>query len=146
MYMLLMTPFLLLHLQMLTLLLVAVIATSVSVSGFTGCLHNQSTRSSSTSSTSTAIYGIFDSMKKSMESGYAGGEDSPYSKIQEKDKQKELAAKKRSDERRKRGYKELKDVTEKTFVKTKYGNKGDKDEKIAKKAEEPPKEEKKRRS
>lgn len=73
-----------------------------------------------------------------MESGYAGGEESPYAKIKEKDKQKEVNQKKRSDDRRNKGYTELKDVKEKSFVKLKYGNKGDK-------VEEEPKEEKKKK-
>ena len=88
--------------------------------------------------TSTAVYGIFDKMVKNMESGYAGGEESPYAKIKEKDKQKEVNQKKRSDDRRNKGYTELKDVKEKSFVKLKYGNKGDKEE-------EEPKEEKKKK-
>ena len=95
-------------------------------------------RSNTTPRTSTAVYGIFDKMVKNMESGYAGGEESPYAKIKEKDKQKEVNQKKRSDDRRNKGYTELKDVKEKSFVKLKYGNKGDKEE-------EEPKEEKKKK-
>ncbi len=69
---------------------------------------------------STAVNGIFDSIVKSMESGYAGGDDSPYAKIKEQDRLKEEMRRKKADERRKRGFKELKDVKEKTFVKLKY--------------------------
>merc|ERR1719469_1435268 len=93
-----------------TLLVVAAIAVA-SVSGFAGCLPNQSdVRSSSStgSSSTTAIYGIFDSMKKSMESGYAGGEDSPYARKLAQDAEKADAQKQRSKDRRKKGYKELK--------------------------------------
>lgn len=95
--------------------------------------------SKTTPRTSTAVYGIFDKMVKNMESGYAGGEESPYAKIKEKDKQKELNQKKKSIDRRNKGYTELKDVKEKSFVKLKYNgkNKNDKDE-------EEPKEEKKK--
>ena len=53
-------------------------------------------RSNTTPRTSTAVYGIFDKMVKNMESGYAGGEESPYAKIKEKDKQKEVNQKKRN--------------------------------------------------
>ena len=89
--------------------------------------------------TPTAVYGIFDKMVKNMESGYAGGEESPYAKIKEKDKQKQLNQKKKSVERKNKGYTELKDVKKKSFVKLKYNgnNKDDKDE-------EEPKEEKKK--
>ena len=72
-------------------------------------------RSNTTPRTSTAVYGIFDKMVKNMESGYAGGEESPYAKIKEKDKQKEVNQKKRSDDRRNKGYTELKDVKEKSL-------------------------------
>ena len=75
------------------------------------------------SSSSTAVYGLFDGIVKSMESGYAGGEDSPYAKIKAKDEQKELAQKKRSTERKKKGYTELKDVKKKSFAKMTYGKK-----------------------
>ena len=68
----------------------------------------------------TAVNGIFDSIVKSMESGYAGGDDSPYAKIKEQDRLKEEIRQKKANERRKRGYKELKDVKERTFVKLKY--------------------------
>ncbi len=81
----------------------------------------------------TAVNGIFDSIVKSMESGYAGGDDSPYAKIKEADKKKEEIRKKKAAERQKRGYRELKDVKERSFVKLKYDG-GD---------EEEPKEEKK---
>mmetsp|Transcript_52099 Transcript_52099/g.58240 ORF Transcript_52099/g.58240 Transcript_52099/m.58240 type:complete len:157 (-) Transcript_52099:318-788(-) len=141
---------------LLSFLVVAVIAV-VSVSGFAGGLPNQADvrRSSSSSSTgsssSTAIYGIFDSMKKSMESGYAGGEDSPYARKLAQDAEKAEAQKQRSKDRRKKGYKELKDVIgkEKTFVNTKYDNDGKLRKTKAKgnkKGEElpPPKEEKKK--
>mmetsp|Transcript_16173 Transcript_16173/g.18669 ORF Transcript_16173/g.18669 Transcript_16173/m.18669 type:complete len:154 (-) Transcript_16173:242-703(-) len=137
-----------------SLLVVAVIAVA-SVSGFAGCLPTQSNvRSSSrtgSSSSTTAIYGIFDSMKKSMESGYAGGEDSPYARKLAQDAEKAEAQKQRSKDRRKKGYKELKDVIgkEKTFVNTKYDNDGKLRKTKAKgnkKGEElpPPKEEKKK--
>ena len=95
--------------------------------------------SKTTPRTSTAVYGIFDKMVKNMESGYAGGEESPYAKIKEKDKLKELTQKKKSVDRRNKGYTELKDVKEKSFVKLKYGNKKDDKE------EEEPKEEKKKK-
>ena len=138
------------------LLVVAVIAV-VSVSGFAGCLPHQSdvrsssspSTSSRSSSTTTALSGIFDSMKKSMESGYAGGDDSPYARKLAQDAEKAEAQKQRSKDRRKKGYKELKDVIgkEKTFVNTKYDNDGKlrKTKAKAKKEEPPPpKEEKKK--
>ena len=140
------------------LLVVAVIAV-VSVSGFAGGLPNQSnvwsasssSTSSRASSTTTALSGIFDSMKKSMESGYAGGDDSPYARKLAQDAEKAEAQKQRSKDRRKKGYKELKDVIgkEKTFVNTKYDNDGKlRKKKAANKKEEPPppppKEEKKK--
>jgi hypothetical protein len=58
-----------------------------------------------------------------MESGYAGGDDSPYAKVKAKDAEKELAQKKRSTEKKTKGYTELKDVKEKTFAKFTYGQK-----------------------
>mmetsp|Transcript_8541 Transcript_8541/g.9799 ORF Transcript_8541/g.9799 Transcript_8541/m.9799 type:complete len:155 (+) Transcript_8541:68-532(+) len=137
-------------------LLVGAVIAVASVSGFAGCLPTQSNvRSSSRtgSSSTTAIYGIFDSMKKSMESGYAGGEDSPYARKLAQDAEKAEAQKQRSKDRRKKGYKELKDVIgkEKTFVNTKYDNDGKLRKtkakaKANKKGEEPPppKEEKKK--
>ena len=89
-----------------------------------------------TSSSTTAVNGIFDSIKKSMESGYSGGDDSMYAKIKENDQKKEAIRKKRAEERRKRGFTELKDVKERTFVKLKYDQKEDDDDE--------PKEEKKK--
>mmetsp|Transcript_10249 Transcript_10249/g.24892 ORF Transcript_10249/g.24892 Transcript_10249/m.24892 type:complete len:131 (+) Transcript_10249:142-534(+) len=86
-------------------------------------------------SSSTAVHGIFDSIKKSMESGYAGGEDSPYTKIKEQDAKREAIRKKRAEERKKRGFTELKDVKNKSFVKLTYKDNDDEDE---------PKEEKKK--
>jgi hypothetical protein len=85
------------------------------------------------SSSTTAVHGIFDSMKKSMESGYAGGDDSPYAKIKEQDAKREEIRNQRASERKKRGYTELKDVKKKSFVKLKYDEK-----------DEPPQEEKKK--
>eukprot|EP00536_Pseudo-nitzschia_multiseries_P012585 jgi/Psemu1/309233/fgenesh1_kg.490_\ len=110
-------------------LLVATAVLAAVVSGF-GPQHLPATACKST----TARYGIFDKIVKSMESGYAGGDDSPYAKIKEQDRLKELEAKKRAEARRKRGYTELKDVKKKSFVKLKY----------AEEEEEPPKEEKKK--
>merc|ERR1712086_90576 len=66
------------------------------------------------------LNGIFDQMKKGMESGYAGGDDSPYSKKKEADRKKEELRKKKAMERKTRGYTELKDVKKKSFVKMKY--------------------------
>lgn len=68
----------------------------------------------------TAVYGIFDMMKKSMESGYAGGDDSPYAKIKEQDRKREEIRKRKAEERKRRGFKELKDVKERTYVKLTY--------------------------
>jgi hypothetical protein len=115
-------------------LALAVIA-AVSVSGFTPQLQ---TRSTASRSSSTAVYGIFDMMKKGMESGYAGGDDSPYAKIKIQDEKKAAFNKKKSDERRKRGYTDISDVKERSFSKLKYGNKGDPED-----VDKPNKEEKK---
>merc|ERR1711933_579549 len=68
----------------------------------------------------TVVHGIFDSFKKSMESGYAGGDDSPYAKIKAEDARKEAIRKKKAEERRKRGFTELKDVKKKSFAKFTY--------------------------
>mmetsp|Transcript_109812 Transcript_109812/g.224428 ORF Transcript_109812/g.224428 Transcript_109812/m.224428 type:complete len:134 (-) Transcript_109812:334-735(-) len=88
----------------------------------------------STTTTTTALNGIFDKIVQSMESGYAGGDESPYSKIKEQDRKRTLLEKKKSDERKKRGYTELKDVKKRTFAKLKYDDDDD----------EPPQEEKKK--
>ena len=71
-------------------------------------------------SSKTAVYGIFDKMVKSMESGYAGGDDSPYAKIKEADAKKEAIRRKKAEERKKRGFTELKDVKKKSFAKLTY--------------------------
>jgi hypothetical protein len=132
---------------MFAMLIVAVLAgCSVVVNGFQQqrvqlptTIRTAGDESKTTPRTSTAVYGIFDKMVKSMESGYAGGEESPYAKIKEKDKQKQLNQKKKSVERKNKGYTELKDVKKKSFVKLKYnGNKKDD------KDEEEPKEENKK--
>jgi hypothetical protein len=99
-------------------LLLAVLAVAV-VTGFQQHQPNLS-RSPASSSSTTAVYGIFDKMKKSMESGYAGGDDSPYAKIKEQDAKREAIRKKKADERKKRGYTDLKDVKKKSFVKLTY--------------------------
>eukprot|EP00532_Pseudo-nitzschia_australis_P001418 CAMPEP_0168184426 /NCGR_PEP_ID=MMETSP0139_2-20121125/13225_1 /TAXON_ID=44445 /ORGANISM="Pseudo-nitzschia australis, Strain 10249 10 AB" /LENGTH=133 /DNA_ID=CAMNT_0008106031 /DNA_START=73 /DNA_END=474 /DNA_ORIENTATION=+ len=118
-------------------LLVAAIAAVAVVSGFVQQQQQHVlARSSSSTTSTTAVHGIFDKMVKSMESGYAGGDDSPYAKIKEKDRLKELEQKKRGQARRQKGYTELKDVKEKSFVKLKYGAKDEE--------EEPPKAEKKK--
>lgn len=119
-------------------LLIAAIAAVAVVSGFVQQQQQQHVlaRISSPTTSTTAVHGIFEKMVKSMESGYAGGDDSPYAKIKEKDRLKELEQKKRGQARRQKGYTELKDVKEKSFVKLKYGAKDEE--------EEPPKAEKKK--
>jgi hypothetical protein len=115
------------------LIVTVLVVCSVVVNGFQQQQQQQSpttirtTREQSkTTTSSTAVYGIFDKLVKGMESGYAGGEESPYAKIKEKDKQKQLNQKKKSVERKNKGYTELKDVKKKSFVKLKYnGNKND---------------------
>lgn len=81
-----------------------------------------------------------------MESGYSGGEESPYAKkiAAEEKKRKEFEQKKR-EERKARGYKEFKDYdpkTQKTFAKAKYDD-GSNDKKkkndISKRVKEAPK-------
>ena len=116
-------------------LIVAMFAASPAVVfGFQSLpLSTQSATARTTSST-TAVYGLFDGIIKSMESGYAGGEDSPYAKVKAKDEEKLMAQKQRSSERNKRGYTELKDVKKKTFAKMTYGQKAEEKEE-----EEPPK-------
>ena len=116
--------------RFLTSLLLVVAVSAVAVLGF----QQQPRLAAKPSSSTTAVHGIFDSIKKGMESGYAGGDDSPYAKIKEADAKKEATRNQRAAERRKRGYTELKDVKEKSFVKLKYNQK----------EEEPPKEEKKK--
>lgn len=116
--------------RFLTSLLLVVAVSAVAVLGF----QQQPRLATKPSSSSTAVHGIFDSIKKGMESGYAGGDDSPYSKIKEQDAKREEIRNQRAAERKKRGYTELKDVKEKSFVKLKYNQK----------EEEPPKEEKKK--
>ncbi len=91
------------------------------------------TRVASPATSTTAVNGIFDSIKKSMESGYAGGDDSMYAKIQAEDARKEVIRKQRAEERKKRGFKELKDVKERTYVKLKYDDSDDEPEEPKKK-------------
>ena len=80
-------------------------------------------------SSKTAVYGIFDKMVKSMESGYAGGDDSPYAKIKEADAKKEAIRRKKAEERKKRGFTELKDVKKKSFAKLTYDGPDEPEEK-----------------
>ena len=80
--------------------------------------------------------GLFDGFIKSMESGYAGGEDSPYAKIKQRDEEKRLEAKRIAEERKSRGFTKLSDYnpkTQKTFAKLKYDNDGNevKDDKVS---------------
>jgi len=97
----------------------------------------------------TSVHGFFDKMVKGMEGNYAGGDDSPYAKAKAADDRKEAERKKKSDERRARGYTELKDVKAKSFAKFKYSDKqGEKEEAAAaaaaaKAAAEAPKKKKK---
>mmetsp|Transcript_1098 Transcript_1098/g.2396 ORF Transcript_1098/g.2396 Transcript_1098/m.2396 type:complete len:134 (+) Transcript_1098:141-542(+) len=97
----------------------------------------------------TSVHGFFDKMVKGMEGNYAGGDDSPYAKAKAADERKEAERKKKSDERRARGYTELKDVKTKSFAKFKYSDKqGEKEEAAAaaaaaKAAAEAPKKKKK---
>lgn len=91
------------------------------------------TKVASAESSTTAVNGIFDSIKKSMESGYAGGDDSMYAKIKAEDARKEAIRKQKSEERKKRGFKELKDVKERTYVKLKYDDPDDEPEEPKKK-------------
>merc|ERR1711865_671502 len=106
-----------------------------SVSGFVVVHPVQQPTATTTPGGVVPLCGIFDQMKKGMESGYAGGEDSPYAKKQEA-------------ERKKRGFKEIKDLKkgEKTFVKMKYNQDGTLNTQGTKKAAAaaPPKEEKKK--
>ncbi|VEU38636.1 unnamed protein product [Pseudo-nitzschia multistriata] len=115
-------------------LLVLTIAASALVSGFVQ-QPAQSIRSAP-ESTTTAVNGIWDKVVKSMESGYAGGEESPYAKIKAADAKKEEIRRKKALERQKRGFTELKDVKKKSFVKLKYPG--------AEEEEEPPAPEKKK--
>lgn len=57
-----------------------------------------------------------------MESGYAGGEDSPYSKIKQQDEAKRRAKKQAFEQKKSRGFKLFTDidVKNKHFVETKY--------------------------
>lgn len=91
------------------------------------------TRIASPATSTTAVNGIFDSIKKSMESGYAGGDESMYAKIKAEDARKEAIRKQKAEERKKRGFKELKDVKERTFVKLKYDDPDDEPEEPKKK-------------
>lgn len=76
--------------------------------------------SSPPASSTSLQMGLFDGFIKSMESGYAGGEDSPYAKIKENDNAKRQAEKEAAAAKRAKGFKLLSDVKEKTFVQTKY--------------------------
>ena len=119
-----------------------------SVSGFVVVHPVQQPTATMTPGGVAPLYGIFDQLKKGMESGYAGGEDSPYAKIQEADRKKEEIRQQKAAERKKRGFKEIKDLKkgEKTFVKTKYNQDGTLNTQNTKKAAAaaPPKEEKKK--
>ena len=119
-----------------------------SVSGFVVVHPVQQPTATTTPGGVVPLYGIFDQMKKGMESGYAGGEDSPYAKKQEADRKKEEIRQQKAAERKKRGFKEIKDLKkgEKTFVKMKYNQDGTLNTQGTKKAAAaaPPKEEKKK--
>ena len=82
-----------------------------------------------TTTTTSLSMGLFDGFIKSMESGYAGGEDSQYAKIKQQDEAKRLAKKQEAEQRKARGFTELKDYdpkTQKTFAKMKYDQDGNK--------------------
>jgi len=66
------------------------------------------------------MQGIFDGIKKSMEAGYTGGENSMYAKQKEVDARKRKEQQKKSAARKSKGFKELKDVKQKTFSKITY--------------------------
>eukprot|EP00592_Proboscia_alata_P000485 CAMPEP_0194369988 /NCGR_PEP_ID=MMETSP0174-20130528/18359_1 /TAXON_ID=216777 /ORGANISM="Proboscia alata, Strain PI-D3" /LENGTH=130 /DNA_ID=CAMNT_0039147261 /DNA_START=58 /DNA_END=450 /DNA_ORIENTATION=- len=71
----------------------------------------------------TAVYGLFDGFIKSMESGYSGGDDSPYAKQKAVDDKRRSDQQEKVDARKAKGYTELKDVKKRTFVKMKYNQK-----------------------
>jgi len=87
---------------------------------------SQTTRSSTTTATTTTTtttqlpFNPFKGFVDSMESGYAGGEESPYSKIKQRDAEKRQAELDAYQEKRAKGFKKLSDVQEKTFVQPKY--------------------------
>lgn len=70
----------------------------------------------------TALNNLFKGFIDSMESGYAGGEDSQYSKIKAQDAAKKSAKREAFEEKRSQGFKLFKDmdVKDKKFVETKY--------------------------
>ena len=73
--------------------------------------------------TSTALnFNPFKGFIDSMESGYAGGEDSPYAKIKERDAAKREAEKAAFAEKKSRGFKLFTDIDtkEKKMAETKY--------------------------
>jgi len=76
---------------------------------------------------STAQKGIFDKFIESMEAGYKG-EDSAFQKQKAADEAKRLEQKRRADDRKKRGFTELKDVRKRTFTKLQYDGADDDEE------------------
>jgi len=76
---------------------------------------------------STAHHGIFDKFIDSMEAGYKG-EDSAFQKQKAADEAKRLEQKRRADERKNRGFTELKDVKKRTFAKMKFDGPEEEDE------------------
>ena len=88
--------------------------------GFLETFAFQQQQQSSSATTTQLSMGLFDGFIKSMESGYAGGEDSPYAKIKQQDEAKRQAQKEAAAAKRAKGFKLLKDVKEKSFVQLKY--------------------------
>ena len=80
--------------------------------------------------------GLFDGFIKSMESGYAGGDESQYSQMKAAEEAKRAAIqKKKTEERKQRGWSNFKDYnpkTQKTFAKLKYDQDTSKEDIVSK--------------
>lgn len=63
---------------------------------------------------------MFDGFIKSMEAGYAGGDDSAFAQRKKLDEEKRNEQRRKAEERKKRGFTELKDVKEHHYSQMKY--------------------------
>lgn len=73
-----------------------------------------------TTTTTSLRFNPFKGFVDGMESGYSGGEDSEFSKRKGMDQEKRANERAKNEEKKARGFTLLKDVSDKTFVETKY--------------------------
>lgn len=105
-----------------TIFLFAILGLAAGFQPMSSFTTSSTTMTTTTSTTTLFFNNPFDKFVKGMESGYAGGEDSQYAKIKERDNEKRDAARTAAEEKRARGFKLFRDVDvkNKKFVETKY--------------------------